>query len=88
MTLLQLYSSVRVDEFINNVNNEKMVVTLSYMTGYNVETNSIINVIFLWSLKIRVLALNLMTEDGSKRYLRNIDNYVLICEALRYKSLQ
>jgi hypothetical protein len=58
------------------------------MTGYSVGTKSIINVRFLWSLKIRVLALNLMTEDGSKRFLRNIGNYVLICEALDYKSLQ
>jgi len=42
----------------------------------------------LMVVKIRILALNLMTEDGSKRSLRNIGNYVLICEALRYKSLQ
>ena len=58
------------------------------MTGYNVETKSIIHVRFLWSLKIRVLALNLMTKDGIKKFPRNIDNYVLICEELRYKSLQ
>jgi len=65
-----------------------MVVTPSYMTGCNVETKSIIYVRFLWSLKIRVLALNLMTEDGSKMFLRNIGNYILICEALRCKILQ
>ena len=65
-----------------------MLVTLQYMTGYNVETKSIINIRFLWSLKFRVLALNLVTEAGNKRCLRNIGNYVLTCEALRYKNLQ
>jgi hypothetical protein len=48
----------------------------------------ITNVTFLWSLKFRVLVLNFMTEDGRKRFFRNIGNYTLICKALQYKSLQ